>query len=240
MIFDKLIQPNELSNAEYHKAVGISASGLKTASKDVKLYFKKHLLKRLDSTALDIGICVHEALLEPKKFDWLNYNFTPKDKEKVEILINNGKVMFDYILKNTLNEHSLFVQDDGFIRKIRADAYDPIKGIVFDVKTTRYNSVSMFIKDAYDLNYHLQCSFYLDTLRMAGYKANYFVFLVIPSESPCEPFAVIVDDLLIEDGRECYTEVLANIQEYNKTNEDIFLHNMSMPVWRMKAKGLIE
>ena len=106
MTFGKLIPPGELSNAEYHKAVGLSASGLKTASKDVKLYFKKHLLKRLDSTALDIGVAVHEALLEKEKFSFLNYNFTPKDKEKVEILINNGKVMFDYILKDTLTKNA--------------------------------------------------------------------------------------------------------------------------------------
>ncbi|MFY4844610.1 PD-(D/E)XK nuclease-like domain-containing protein [Aliarcobacter butzleri] len=240
MTFNKLIPPNQLSNAEYHKIKGISASGLKTAKKDLKLYFKKHLLKRLPSSALDIGTCVHEALLEPEKFSWLNYNFTPKDKEKAEIMINNGKVMFDYILKDTLNEHSLFVQDDGFIRKVRVDAYNPKTGVIFDVKTTRYNSVSMFIKDAYELNYHLQCSFYLDTLKMAGYKADYFVFLVIPSESPCEPFAVIVDNFIIEDGREEYNEILLNLQEYNKTNEDVFLHEMTMPVWRMKQKGLIE
>lgn len=240
MILNKLIPPNELSNAEYHKASGISASGLKTASKDVKLYFKKHLLKRVDSVALDIGTAVHEALLEPKKFDWINYNFTPKDKEKIEILINNGKVMFDYILSKTLNEMSLFVKDDGFIRKVRADAYDPHNGIIYDVKTTRYNSKEQFIKDAYDLKYHLQASFYIDTFRMAGLKADYFAFLVIPSESPCEPFAISIDDLLLEDGREQYTEVLQNIQNYNKTNEAVFFHAMSMPVWRMKAKGLIE
>lgn len=240
MTLNKLIPPSELTNEEYHKTSGISASGLKIASKDVKLYFKKHLLKRIPSTALDIGTAVHEALLEPDKFDFTNYNFTPKDKEKVEILINNGKVMFDYILSKTLNEQSLFIKDNGFIRKVRADAYDPVNGIIYDVKTTRYNSKQKFIQDAYDLKYHLQCSFYIDTFRMAGLKADYFAFLVIPSESPCEPFAVTVDDLLLEDGREEYTEVLQNIQNYNKTNEAVYFHTMSMPTWRKKQKGLIE
>lgn len=240
MIINKLIPPSEITNAEYHKAKGISASGLKTASKDVKLYFKKHLLKRLDSVALDIGTAVHEALLEPDKFNLINYNFTPKDKEKVEILINNGKVMFDYILKNTLNEHSLFVQDDGFIRKVRADAYDEKNGIIFDVKTTRYNSKEQFIRDAYDLKYHYQASYYIDTFRMARLKADYFAFLVIPSESPSEPFAVTIDDLLLEDGRSGYTETLANIQNYNKTNEAVFFHTMTIPQWRMKQLGIIE
>lgn len=240
MTLNQLIPPSELSNEQYHKSKGISASGLKTASKDVKLYFKKHLLKRMPSTALDIGTAVHEALLESHKFDWINYNFATKDKEKTEILINNGKVMFDYILKDTLNEHSLFVQDDGFIRKVRVDAYDPINGIIYDVKTTRYNSKQKFINDSYDLKYHVQASFYIDTFKMAGLKADYFAFLAIPSESPCEPFAVTIDDLLLEDGREEYTEILQNIQNYNKTNEAVYFHNMSMPLWRQKQKGLIE
>lgn len=240
MILNKLIPPNELSNEEYHKSLGLSASGLKTASKDVKLYFKKHLLKRLDSVALDIGIAVHEALLEPEKFNWINYNFTPKDKEKVEILINNGKVMFDYILKDTLNEHSLFVQDDRFIRKIRMDAYDEKNGIIYDIKTTQYNNIADFKNDAYKLHYTDQCSFYLDTLKMAGYKANYFAFLVIPTISPSEPFGMVADDFFIEEGRESYTNTLLKIQEYNKSNEPIYFHNLSIPEWRKKQLGIIE
>ena len=138
MILNKLIPPSELSNAEYHKSIGLSASGLKCAKKDLKLYYKKNLLKRMPSVALDIGVAVHEALLEKEKFSFLNYNFTPKDKEKAEILINNGKVMFDYILKDTLNEHSLFVKDGNVTRKIRMDAYDEKNGIIYDIKTTQY------------------------------------------------------------------------------------------------------
>lgn len=240
MEYNKLIHPDNLNNKEYHLLSGISASGLKTAWKDPKLYHFKHKLKRLESPALAIGTAVHEALLEPKKFDISNYNLAPKDLEKLDIMINNGKVMFNYIVSRTLNEHSLILQDNGFVRKVRADAYDPINGIIYDVKTTRYNSKEKFIKDAYDLGYHIQASFYLDTLKMAGYKADYFAFLVIPSESPCEPFAITVDDLLIEDGREAYNQVLENVLNYNRTNEAVFFHNMSMPLWRMKQKGLIE
>lgn len=239
MIFNKLIPPNQLSNAEYHKSSGISASGLKTASKDVKLYFKKHLLKRMPSTALDIGVAVHEALLEKEKFCFSNYNFTPKDKEKVEILINNGKVMFDYILSKTLNEMSLFVKDDGFIRKVRADAYDPVNGIIYDIKTSQYNNINDFQNDAYKLKYTDQCAFYLDTFRMAGLKADYFAFLVIPTISPSEPFGMVADDFFIEDGRESYNNTLLKIQEYSKLNEPIYFHSLSIPEWRKKQKELL-
>ena len=90
------------------------------------------------------------------------------------------------------------------------------------------------------MGYHLQASFYLDTFRAAGLKADYFAFLVIPSESPCEPFAVQISDRFIEDGREIYTEVVENIINYKKSNESVFFKLMDLPVWRLKAKGFLD
>ena len=146
--------------------------------------------------------------------------------------------MFDYITRHTLNEQSLLVQDEGFIRRVRVDAYDKTMGAIYDVKTTRYNSPTMFIKDAYELGYHIQAAFYIDTLRLAGYKADYFAFLVVPSESPCEPFAVQITDRFIEDGREIYTEVIENILNYKQTNESVYFKMMDLPNWRLKQKAL--
>lgn len=237
IIFNKFISPDNLSNENYHSLDGISASGLKQAWKDPKLYAKRKLLKRLSSSALDIGTAVHEALLEPNKFKYSNYVLTTANREKLEIMINNAKVMFSYITDNTLNEQSLLVKDNGFIRKVRVDAYDKDLGIIYDVKTTRYNSPEMFIKDAYSYGYHLQAAFYIDTLRMAGIKADYFAFLVVPSESPCEPFGIQISDRFIEDGREIYSEVVENILAYKKTDEQVFFKLMDLPQWRLKQKG---
>lgn len=233
----KFIPPDVLSNEEYHKIEGISASGLKQAWKDPKLYFLKHKLKRIPSPALTMGTALHEALLEPDKFDINNYQLTPANKTKLEVMQNNGKVMFDYILQNTKNEMSLIVEDEGFTRKVRVDAYDEANGIIYDVKTTRYNSPSKFIYDAYEYGYHLQSAFYIDTLKLAGYKAEAFAFLVVPNESPCEPFAVQITDRFIEDGREIYTEVVQNILEYKSSNKEVFFRMMDLPRWRLEQKG---
>jgi len=233
----KFIPPDTLSNEEYHKFYALSASGLKMAYKDPKLLAKKDLLMRLPSPALEIGTAVHEALLEPHKYDINNYSLTPANIKKLEVMTNNGKVMFDYIVKHTKNEMSLFVEDEGFTRKVRVDAYDEKRGIIYDVKTTRYNSKSKFIKDAYDLGYHLQSAFYIDTLRMAGYKADHFAFLVIPSESPCEPFALQVSSRFVEDGRGVYSEVIENVLNYNETNEEVYFDEIDLPIWRLKQLG---
>ena len=237
--YGELIHPNELSNKEYHSAYGLSASGLKQAFKDPKLYAKREELMRLPSSALDIGSAVHEALLEPDNFYMEKYDLTDANAIKAEIMINNGKVMFDYILSKTKNERSLFVQDEGYIRKVRPDAYDQERGIIYDVKTTRYNSKGKFIRDAYDLGYHIQASFYLDTLRMAGYKADYFAFLVIPSESPCEPFALQTTQRFIEDGRGVSSEIIEKILNYTDTHEEVYFDEIDLPNWRLSQLGEI-
>lgn len=235
--FNKLIPPNELSNEAYHSLEGISASGLKQAYKDPKLYFHRQDLKRLPSPALEIGKAVHEALLTPKTFDENNYKLTPLNIEKMRIMIHNAKVMFNYILSKTINEHSLIIQDEGFIRRIRIDAYEPKRGVIFDVKTTRYPNKTAFIKDAYDLGYHLQQAFYIDTMKMAGFKVNAFAFLVIPSDSPCEPFAVQFDEQFTEDGRAIYGDVIKNILDYEASNDSILFHQATLPKWRLDQLG---
>ncbi len=237
--FNKLIPPTQISNEEYHALDGISASGLKQARKDPKLYMKKRLLKRLPSPALEMGTALHEALLEPEVFQMSNYDLTPANKLKLEVMINNGKVMFDYIVNKTMNEYSLFVKDNGFIRKVRVDAYDPILGIIYDVKSTRYNSEKKFANDAYDLGYHLQSAFYLDTFKLAGLKASAFAFLCVPSETPNEPYPYQSDDNFIEDGRSEYTDVVSRILDYGETNEDVFFRQLSLPQWRLKQLQIV-
>lgn len=229
---NRFIGPDDLENEIYHSLDGVSASGLKTAWKDPKLYDLRGQLKRLASPALTMGIATHEALLEPDKYMKSKYKLTPANDEKLDVMIHNGKLMFDYILSKTMNEQSLFVQDNGFVRKVRVDAYDS-QGIIYDVKTTRYNSPSMFIKDAYEYGYHLQAAFYIDTLRLAGIKADYFSFLCVPSESPNEPFAVQISDRFVEDGRALYTEVIENISNYKQSDKSVFFKLMDLPQWRL-------
>jgi hypothetical protein len=239
--FGVLIPPNELSNEEYHKLDGISASGLKKGWKDPKLFTHKDKLMRISSPALTMGTATHEALLEPDQFNMMNYKFTPANDEKVKVMINNGKVMFDYILSKTLNEMSLLVQDNGFVRKVRVDAYDPVEGIIYDLKSSRYNDEERFANDSYKLGYHIQSSFYIDTFRMAGLKVNAFAFLVVPSETPNEPFGCYVDKDLEEDGREQYPTIIQHILDHKKDGgERIIFKKLSMPQWRLRQLGIID
>ena len=234
--FNKLIPPRELSNEKYHSLAGISSSGLKDARTDPKLYFKRDKLMSMPSTALELGSAVHKGLLEPETYNEDKFNLTPLGAQKARIMINNGKVMFDKYLRDTLNEHSLFVRDDGLIRRVRMDAYDKANGIIYDVKTSKCTDKFSFKDEAYRLNYHLQAAFYTDTLKLAGFKADFFVFLVIPNESPCKPLAFYATQRFIEDGRAVYTEVLENIKAY-KGGEDVLFNELDLPRWRLEQLG---
>jgi len=233
--------PSEMSNDQYHKLEGISASGIKKALSEPQLYLKKHLLQRLPSPALDIGTALHEAVLEEDKFHISKYDLKPAEEDRLKVMINNTKVMFDYILKDTANEHSFIFYDEviGQTRKVRVDAYDETNGILYDVKSTRYSDPQAFARDAYRLGYHVQGAFYIDTMRALGYKANHFAFLVCPSENPFEPFAFEMTEDLIEDGRAIYSELIANILEIQGRNDHrIRFKPLDLPQWRREQLGL--
>ena len=234
--FNKLISPRELSNEKYHSLAGISSSGLKDARTDPKLYFKRDKLMSMPSPALELGSAVHKGLLEPETYNEDKFDLTPLGAQKARIMINNGKVMFDKYLRDTLNEYSLFVRDDSLIRRVRMDAYDKANGIIYDVKTSKCTDKFSFKDEAYRLNYHLQAAFYTDTLKLAGFKADFFVFFVIPNESPCKPFAFYAKQRFIEDGRAEYTEVLENIKAY-KGGEDVLFNELDLPRWRLEQLG---
>ena len=229
-----------LPNEEYHAIDAISASGLKMMSKSFRLYYVKHALKRKYSSALDVGTALHEAILEPDKFDINTYvNLTANEIETLSAMINNTKVMFDYILTKTENEVSFLVHDDGLDidRKIRVDAYDPVKGIVYDLKSTRHSTPKAFERDAYELGYHLQAAFYLDTLQLAGHKANHFAFLVTPSVSPFEPFAFVVKKELVEEGRGQYSYYVAGYKEFlDNPNKEVSFIEMGLPYFLQEGK----
>jgi len=222
---DEELKPTEeldyLSNEEYHKIDAVSASGLKMMAKSFRLYYVKQSLLRSYSPALDMGTALHEAVLEPEKFDIDTYtDLTAAQVNALRCMINNTNVMFGYILEHTSNEMSILCDDQqsGFKRKIRVDAYDRVKGIAYDVKSTRHASPKAFERDAYELGYHIQAAFYLDTLKLRGMKANHFAFLVTPSISPYEPYAYVVTKELIEEGRGQYSYLLDGYSDFLKSN----------------------
>lgn len=224
-----------MSNEAYHNIEALSASGLKMMAKSFRLYYVKHQLKRTYSPALDIGTALHEAVLEPEKFNIGNYNdLTAAQVNSLHCMVNNTKVMFGYILNKTSNEVSFLCEDKDFgvDRKIRVDGYDRENGIVYDLKSTRHASPKAFERDAYELGYFTQAAFYLDTLALMGLKANNFAFLVTPSISPFEPYAYRVTKEALELGRAEYGQLIEGYNDFLKTaNKEASFIELYPPLW---------
>ena len=243
MFFNKFIPPTELENEKYHAIneldglIAISSSGLRQAYKDAKLYYNKAKLLRMPSTSMELGSALHEAILQPEIFDIGNFSLTPANKTKFEIMKNNFLVMFDYLLPNTLKEHSIFYKDNGFVRKVRPDIYDDKNGIIYDIKTTKHTTLKGFADESLNFGYHMQVAFYIDTLRLAGFSVKGFGFLCIPSDSPCEPFAFQPTSDYIEYGRSAYTEALQKVLDFEKNKNLAFFHSLDLPKWIKEQLG---
>jgi len=227
-----------LSNEEYHKIEALSASGLKMMAKSFRLYYLKHALLRTYSPALDMGTALHEAVLEPERFDIDNYpEITAAQSNSLRCMINNTNVMFGYILNHTENEASFLCEDKELEvkRKIRVDAYDRAKGIVYDLKSTRHGTPKQFEREAYELGYHIQAAWNLDTLKFMGLPAKHFAFLVTPSISPFEPYAYVVTKELLEEGRAQYAFLINGYNDFLKTDQkEATFMEMGLPYFLQK------
>lgn len=236
MILNKLIPPSEITNAEYHKAVGISASTLKMCKINPDYYKLKHKLQSIDSIALDKGTCTHHAILESETFNWIDFNFNSKDEELLKVMINNSKVMFPE-LKTSLNEHSIFVKFKNVIKKARIDAIVKLYGNLYpsDYKTSKCSTPEEFKSESYKLDYDLQAAWNYDLLVESGYNPSGFIFYVQPSVFPYVPFKMECSPYFIESGREKYQEILERVLK----GQDYY-HNLDLPQWVLKGKGIIE
>lgn len=239
MTLNKLIPPSELTNEEYHKASGISASTLKNCKINPSYYRNKSKLKSIDSIALDKGNCLHTAILEPKVFNWLDFNFTPADKELLEVMINNSKVMFPELAEAS-NECSIFIKSNGIIKKARIDTILKIQNFLYlgDLKSSRCSNPNEFKAEAFKLDYDLQAAWNFDLLVEAGYNPSGFIFYVQPTVFPHIPFKMECSQNFMESGREKYQDILKDV--LNSNNGKDFWHNLDLPNYVLKNKGLIE
>lgn len=236
MIFGKLIPPTELSNAEYHKSKGLSASTLKMCKINPSYYKLKDKLQSIESIALDKGTCLHSAVLERDTFSWIDFNFKDADLQLLKVMINNSKIMFPELEKSQ-NEMSIFVQDGKIIKKARIDAIINISQYLIpsDLKSSKCSTPEEFKAEAYKLDYDLQAAWNYDLLIEAGYNVGGFIFYVQPSVFPYIPFKMECSQNFLESGREKYQYVLENILK-----EQDYYHYLDLPQYVLKSKGIIE
>ena len=198
----------DIPNEDYHShREYISASQIKDLLKNPYLFF--HPQPHENKEIFDVGSAIHGLILEPENFEkdfaiapsvnkrtikgreeWQSFKNANKDKTVLsKENYDNCKAIQETVLGipevvnmlgNGVSEKSFFkTEDDGTMKKVRPDRYREDIGLILDVKSCVDSSADAFKKDIAKFMYHVQASYYIDTL-----KANDFVFIAVEKKPP--------------------------------------------------------
>ena len=240
----------DMSNEEYHSLDGLSSTQFQDLDLSVAIYENRHLFK-YDCEAFRIGTLNHTALLEPHLLDrYIETTTKAFDSEATKKLIEQNpdkevvalgsielakeraekvKLVYGAYIEMSLKEVSFIVFDEalGLYRKCRADMWLPNSGIVLDYKTSKETNHNGFERVIEVYNYHISCSWYIDTINMCIEKFNLpypkvtqFGWIISPNYEPYKPFGFIASIELIEKGREDYQRLTNKLLEVRKTGKD--------------------
>ena len=248
----------KISNKEYRKIEGISASDLKLLEIS-PLHFHHKELFQFESEVFDFGTLVHKMILEPEdvekefikmpefnlrtkagkeekaKFEEENKDkivISPTDWERAEKMAKNVLAIAGNLIKKGKCEESFLAKDEyGLMRKARPDCYIEALGVVIDIKTTQSTKPYDFQKSIYEYRYHYQAYWYLKTLELAGKKANQFIFIAVEKK---EPFMVRLFRISEDAINRAKVEVENLIQDYVKFLESgkaQIVEEIDLPTW---------
>ena len=240
----------DMSNEEYHSLDGLSSTQFQDLDLSVAIYENRHLFK-YDCEAFRIGTLNHTALLEPHLLDrYIETTTKTFDSEATKKIIAQNpdkevvalgsielakeraekvKLVYGAYIEMSLKEVSfiVFVEALGLYRKCRADIWLPNHGIVLDYKTSKETNHNGFERVIEVYNYHISCSWYIDTINMCIEKFNLpypkvtqFGWIISPNYEPYKPFGFIASIELIEKGREDYQRLTNKLLEVRKTGKD--------------------
>jgi len=231
---------------EYQDAIGINASLLA----DVDAHSLKYVRAvmngmRKESREFDLGTAFHAALLED---DRRNYAIKPDgmsyatkegkawraEHEGEMILSAEDDAAIDDMLLATMRacgefcpmhgdaEVSLFATGpSGYDLKGRIDYLPKDGNAIVDIKTARNADPEAFVRQAWDLRYHMKAAFYLDLARKCGIERGVFRFIVVSTQPPHDVSVITMQDgpcSFISAGRQRYRQAFAKLTKAIETN----------------------
>lgn len=223
---------DQLSNEDYHRADGISKSGLDLILRSPAHY--RFAEKREASRAMEIGTALHCAILEPERFAseyMLLRNVTDRRaseyKEAVKVWGSErvltgteaDKVVgmqesvrtnphLAYLDAAGRCELSVFATDPetGVLVKCRFDKMLD-NGIAVDLKKTQ--DIRDFAKSVANYGYHMQAAFYADVWKWAtGEDLVGFIFAAVEESMPHASAPFTLDEEALDIGRMMYRKAL--------------------------------
>lgn len=203
-----------------------------------KAYLSPNRLKKEETKQMLLGEAVHTMILEPNCFDerfavsekfdgrtsagktakqhfqMINQDKKILDADQYLILHEIKKVtesnrLLNKLLENAKIEKSLFWIDSEteLLCKARPDAWTP--RFLIDIKTTSDSTFDEFGYSVRKYNYHIQAAMIIDAIKeLTGVIMHDFIFVVIQTSPPYEPFFYNLGDYYIEWGRREYKQLL--------------------------------
>lgn len=187
-----------ISNEDYHAIDAASSTGL-SKLKQSPAHFKAYVAKEFKETpALRIGKIIHEAILEPEKFEYVVWTGKSKNskawKEFKAAHADTHILSVDEELKvnrmrDAIHGHSRAArlvgapgmaevsafwidENSGENCKCRPDKWLN-NGLIVDLKTTEDASPEAFAKSIANYNYNMQAALYLDGAATAMRQGHY-------------------------------------------------------------------
>jgi ASC-1-like (ASCH) protein len=213
-----------------------SASDIKNFLKSPKMFFydKYTKVKEENQRHFAIGSAVHEMILEPQLFN-SNYLVAPKfDKRTKEgkesfakfnemaqgktILFEDEYAMVLEMAVNVKNNHTFMeLLNDSYYEvscytidattglsiRLRPDILPKSKSTIVDIKSCIESSPKKFKSDVYSYGYSISAAFYLDFLKRENY-----VFAAIEKQAPYQSSLYVLNDDMVEYGRQQYRMAL--------------------------------
>lgn len=237
MIQSQQIQYVKDTFAEYLGKVDYySASDIKNFLKSPKMFFydKYTKVKEENQRHFAIGSAVHEMILEPQLFN-SNYlvalKFDKRTKEGKEsfakfnemaqgktILFEDEYAMVLEMAVNVKNNHTFMEllndsyyevscytidANTGLSIRLRPDILPKSKSTIVDIKSCIESSPKKFKSDVYSYGYSISAAFYLDFLKRENY-----VFAAIEKQAPFQSSLYVLNDDMVEYGRQQYRMAL--------------------------------
>jgi len=239
--FNKMIEG--MSNSDYHGFGGLSSTKFPLMDLSIRAFKNRHLFD-FDKPVFDEGNLCHDCILLPDLvedgyiesptvgLDTMAANALREenpdkmivgkgDIEKYQTIAKLVRLIVHFInFETTKKEVSFFHKhkETGLTFQIRPDIYNPLIGLLMDVKSTKANNHREFNKIIEEYNYDLSIAFYFDVLIMCGYKVNieYVGWVCVPKSKPNIPFVFRVSQELLEKGRGKYQRLLTKYIDYEE------------------------
>ena len=220
--------------AEYlGKKDHLASSDIKAFLKSPKMFYYKKFEEQKKEEAerhYSIGSALHEMVLEPELF-MQNYIIAPKfdkrtkdgkagyeafmqiaqgktivfedEMEMIQKMSENAmknEILTD-LIKDSYRELSIYTVDKktGLKIRLRPDSFSNNKSTMTDIKTCLDSSPRKFKSDVYSYGYSISAAYYMDFAN----KENY-VFAAMEKQQPYQVSLYILDDDMIEYGRQQY------------------------------------